>query len=149
MTGEIKISQRRWQQGWAKKFRIGRLYFYVSNCRMKKRPIRDLLYTGYVQDRCQENKRKLYDRQGGKCPHCGLPFDYEQMELHHILPVGRFPKLGGAIRNSIMLCHRCHKEVHMNPWMNIQMMKAKAEEMGIDLREYYDYGKEDTQHCEG
>ena len=133
MTGEIKISQRRWQQGWAKKFRIGRLYFYISNCRMKKRPIRDLLYTGYVQERGQENKRKLYDRQGGKCPHCGQSFDYEQMELHHILPVGRFPKLRGAIRNSIMLCHHCHKEVHMNPWMNIQMMNIQI--MGITKRD--------------
>jgi hypothetical protein len=29
--------------------------------------------------------------------------------------------------------------VHCNPWKNIEMMKAKAEELGIDLKERYDY----------
>ena len=62
-----------WRKGWAKKLRIWRLYFYISNCRMKKRPIRDLMYGNNVQDHCIENKRKLYERQGGRCPHCGQP----------------------------------------------------------------------------
>ena len=135
-----------WRKGWAKKFRIGRLYFYISNCRMKKRPKRDLMYSNYVQDHCVENKRKLYERQGGKCPHCGQPFDYEAMELHHVLPLSRFPELGQSIRNGIMLCHRCHKEVHCNPWRNIQMMKEKAKEMGIDLNERYETGN--IRDCE-
>ena len=127
-----------WRKGWAKKFRIGRLYFYISNCRMKKRPKRDLMYSNYVQDHCVENKRKLYERQGGKCPHCGQPFDYEAMELHHVLPLSRFPELGQSIRNGIMLCHRCHKEVHCNPYLNIQMMEDKAKEMGIELKDRYE-----------
>ena len=137
-----------WRKGWAKKFRIGRLYFYISNCRMKKRPKRDLMYSNYVQDHCVENKRKLYERQGGKCPHCGQPFDYEAMELHHVLPLSRFPELGQSIRNGIMLCHKCHKEVHCNPWRNIELMKAKAEELGIDLTERYKTGAvESEQEC--
>ena len=127
-----------WHKGWAKKFRIGRLYIYISNCRMKKRAKRDLLYKDHVKDHCIENKHKLYERQGGRCPHCGQPFEYEQLEMHHILPLGRFPELGQSIRNGIMLCHRCHKEVHSNPWKNIQMMTEKAKEMGIDLSERYD-----------
>ena len=133
-----------WRKGWAKKFRIGRLYFYISNCRMKKRPKRDLMYSNYVQDHCHENKRKLYERQGCKCPHCGQPFEYEAMELHHVLPLSRFPELGQSIRNGIMLCHRCHKEVHCNPWRNIQLMKEKAQEMGIDLNERYETGADKT-----
>ena len=137
-----------WRKGWAKKFRIGRLYFYISNCRMKKRPKRDLMYSNYVQDHCVENKRKLYERQGGKCPHCGQPFDYEAMELHHVLPLSRFPELGQSIRNGIMLCHRCHKEVHCNPWLNIKLMKAKAAELGIDLKDKYDYGEEECNERE-
>ena len=108
---------RAWRKGWAKKLRIGRLYFYIV-----------------------ENKRKLYERQGGRCPHCGQPFEYEAMELHHVLPLARFPELGQSIRNGIMLCHKCHKEVHCNPWRNIELMKAKAKELGIDLKERYDYG---------
>ena len=126
-----------WRKGWAKKFKIGMLYFYISNCRMKKRPIRDLMYEGNAMHHVVDNKKKLYDRQGGKCPHCGKPFEYEKMELHHILPISRFPELGQSIRNGVMLCHKCHKEIHCNPWKNIEMMKAKAEELGIDLKERY------------
>ena len=137
-----------WRKGWAKKWRIGRLYFYISNCRMKKRPIRDLMYDGPAQDHVVANKRKLYERQGGKCPHCGQAFDYEQMELHHVLPIARFPELGQSIRNSIMLCHYCHKEVHCNPWRDIELMKAKAEELGIDLKQRYKTGAvESEQAC--
>lgn len=58
---------------------------------------------------------------------------------HHSMRLARFPELGQSIRNGIMLCHRCHKEVHCNPWRNIELMKAKAEELGIDLKERYDY----------
>ena len=133
----------RWKKGWAKKWRAFGLYFYVSNCRLKKRPKRDLLYTNFEQDKCQNNRRKLYERQEGKCPICGTAIEYDHSELHHILPVGRFPELSRSIRNGIVLCHRCHKEIHMNPWKNIQMMKAKAAELGIDLHDKYDYGKED------
>ena len=133
----FRSQPRAWRKGWAKKFRIGRLYLYISNCRMKKRPIRDLMYQGAAQDHVVENKRKLYERQGGCCPHCGQPFEYEQLELHHVLPLSRFPELGQSIRNGIMLCHRRHKEVHCNPYLNIQMMEAKAKEMGIELKERY------------
>jgi hypothetical protein len=108
---------------------------------MKKRPIRDLMYGNFVKDHCVENEHKLYERQGGRCQHCGQPFDYDAMELHHVLPLSRFPELGQSIRNGIVLCHNCHKEVHCNPWRNIELMKAKAEELGIDLKERYDYGE--------
>ena len=70
------------------------------------------------------------------------------MELHHVLPLARFPELGQSIRNGIMLCHKCHKEVHCNPWRNIELMKAKAEELGIDLTERYKTGAvESEQEC--
>jgi hypothetical protein len=33
----------------------------------------------------------------------------------------------------------------MNPWKNIQMMKAKAAEMEIDLQERYNYGEKEKE----
>ena len=78
----FRSQPRAWRKGWAKKLRIGRLYFYISNCRMKKRPIRDLMYANNVKDHCVENKRKLYERQGGRGPHCGpLPLVLDAMVL--------------------------------------------------------------------
>lgn len=132
--------QRAWRPGWSHKLRVPFLgiYFYISNVRMKKRPKRDILFTGFREDHYVENKRKIYERQEHKCPHCGQVFEYDQLENHHYLPVGRFPELQWSIRNMILLCHKCHKEVHMNPWKNIEMMKEKAQEFGIDLNERYE-----------
>jgi hypothetical protein len=129
-----------WHEGWSRKLRVPfiGIYFYISNVRMKKRKRRDLKYQGFFKDHLIENKKKLYERQHHCCPHCGKEFDYEEMELHHILPVARYPELHLSIRNSIMLCNRCHKEVHCNPWKNIAIMKAKAQELGIDLNERYE-----------
>ena len=62
----FRSKPRAWRKGWAKKLKLGRLYFYISNCRMKKRPIRDLMYVGVAQDHVVENKHKLYERQDGK-----------------------------------------------------------------------------------
>ena len=128
----------KWRKNWSRKFRLFGLYFYISTCRMKKRAKRDLMYSDNVQDRCQENRQKLYERQEHRCPHCGQEIPFREMEMHHILPLSRFPELVKSIRNGIMLCHQCHKEVHCNPWKNILMMKQKAEEMGIDLGERYE-----------
>lgn len=148
ITPPYRSKPRVWRKGWARRLKLGRLYFYISNCRMKKRPIRDLMYNGATKHHIVENKRKLYEQQGGKCPHCGQPFEYEQLELHHILPLSRFPELGQSIRNGVMLCHCCHMEIHFNPWKNIELMKAKADELGIDLKERYDYDEEDIKRAE-
>ena len=133
----FEVQSRPHRKGWTRHFKISHLYFYISNCRLKKRPIRDLICQGFTKDIIIENKRKLYERQGCCCPHCGQHFEYDDMELHHVLPIGRFPELRRSIRNSVMLCRECHKEVHCNPWLNIEMMKQKAEEMGINLSERY------------
>lgn len=77
------------------------------------------------------------NNRGGVCLVCGKPFEYEQMELHHILPIARFPELGKTLLNGCMLCNRCHKEIHCNPFKNIEMMQRKADELGIDLKERY------------
>lgn len=128
----------RWRKAWKHGIRIAGLYFYVSNVRLKRRAKRDYQYTtGNVKEHIVENKLKLYERQGHRCPLCGEEFPYKEMELHHILPWARFPELKQSIRNSIMLCHHCHKEVHCNPWRNIQMMQQKAEELGYNLEERY------------
>lgn len=145
MNGKTRIIQPpyfthpiEWRIGWYKKFRIGRFYLYISNCRLKRRPIRDLLRNDYVKDHLLSNKGKLYERQEGICPHCGQHFEKNQMELHHVLPVSRFPELGQSIRNNILLCHACHKDVHCNPFKNIKMMEAKAKELDVNLGERFD-----------
>lgn len=130
----------RLRKAWKHCIKIAGLYFYVSNVSLKRRGKRDLSYnTAHHAENIIKNKQKLYERQEHRCPLCGNEYPYREMELHHILPWARFPELKQSIRNSIMLCHECHKEVHSNPWRNIQMMQQKAEEFGINLNERYEY----------
>lgn len=51
-------------------------------------------------------KRAAYERQGGRCHHCGDPFDISEMEAHHIIPWAK----GGptSADNCRMLCVKCH-----------------------------------------
>lgn len=136
ITGQY-ARQRPWRSSWSHRLRIFGIYLYISNVRMKKRSRRDLEYTGVCETISVKNRQTLYKRQGGVCPYCGKPFGYQRLELHHILPVSRFPGLKTSIRNVVLLCHDCHREVHIDPWKNIRMMEEKAEELGIDLTEYY------------
>ena len=131
--------QKRW---WKRSFRFmkGRFYITFSNCRVKKRPTScDHECSQKLTDNMREIRGYRYKQQKGLCPECGQPFDIKEMELHHVLPWGRFPELRARKANMILLCHKCHKEIHCNPWKNIEMMKAQADELGIDLKARYGY----------
>lgn len=124
---------------WIKRFHIFGLFFAVSNGRLKKRDTR--IYHGgwssYHADR-----EWIFEQQEHRCPMCGAEFEsHKLMEAHHVLSWGRFPELRQKRENIVMLCHCCHKEVHCNPYLNIQLMEQKAKELGIDLKERYDYGE--------
>ena len=121
---------------WKKTIRIFRGWFYItfSNCKVKKRRYERSGLLATVQ---RDIKERLYKQSDGICPHCQQHHDIADMELHHVLPQNRFPELRGTRKNMLLLCHHCHKEVHINPWLNIQLMRAKAQELQIDLNERY------------
>ena len=127
---------------WKKTIRIARGWFYItfSNCQVKKRNNCDYRHNLW------DVKCNLYKKCEGVCPQCGEHIDINQMEIHHVLPWSRFPELQGAKRNMMLLCHHCHKEVHLNPWLNIQLMQAKAQELNINLNERYDTKERSFQH---
>lgn len=119
---------------WKRSFKLGHLYVTFSNCRVKKRQ----------DDRSRvfdENpriiKEQMHQSQGGRCPICGRAYDYESMQLHHVLPWCRFPELRSHRQNLMLLCTKCHHEIHNDPYKNIRMMREKAAELGINLEELY------------
>ena len=132
-----QTQNKRW---WKRTFRIlpNRLYITISNCRVKKRA-NNHVATHNFNDNMKEIKSYRYKQQQGKCPSCGQLTDLKEMELHHVLPWCRFPELRARKSNMMLLCHCCHKEIHINPWLNIKMMQAKAAEFGINLKERYNY----------
>ena len=55
-------------------------------------------------------KRQVYERQNQKCADCGLHFEIEDMEAHHIK---RWTDGGHtSIDNCVMLCPACHDKRH-------------------------------------
>lgn len=126
------------KRGWKHGLRMFGIYFAISNRRLKMRTPNDNRCEGPVGFAMKDAKRICYERQEGICPECGQHFEYKQMECHHVLPWCRFPELRLSTDNIALLCHHCHKEIHCNPYRNIQMMEAKAKELGIDLNERYD-----------
>lgn len=79
----------------------------------------------------------MFCEQDGVCPMCGGKFEFTSMELHHVLPLARFPELGIENRNVLFLCHDCHSNIHNDPFLNASMMEAKAGELGVQLNEVF------------
>ena len=125
-------------KSWKRSIKILGLFLTLSNVPVKKRKKRKVGDRDNIDGtfRTKDLRREVKKAQGDRCPVCGEVS--ERMELHHILPVSRFPELWDDRRNCVALCRDCHKEIHVNPWANIRMMEAKAAELGLDLGGRYD-----------
>lgn len=120
---------------WKRSLCIGKFRIYVTyNWRMKTRNRRDILtqVTGMSKFR-----NRVYKRSGCRCEACGSELKRSEMQLHHVLPLGRFKFLAQDERNMQCLCQKCHNSIHCNPYKEIAQMEDKAKELGIDLKEYY------------
>lgn len=130
---------------WIKRWRMFGLTFAVSNCRVKMREPSKMRWhyadTGGDRSPMKHLKHKIYSRAEGCCEMCGKPVEYKNSQLHHVLPYARMMQFATDERNVMLLCHGCHQEIHSNPMKQALMMQAKAEELGIDLKDFYEYGE--------
>lgn len=110
---------------------------YLSNCRMKKMSPSMARRTQRYGEAINCFKHRHYKQNGGTCDLCGKPIDYDEVQLHHVLPFGEFPQYGTNPANMEIACAECHHALHMNPYENLHRMEQKAREFGFDLREYY------------
>ena len=85
-----------------------------------------------------KKKQRIYVKQGGCCALCGKPMEADELQLHHILPLHFFPEVGAAEANLMLVCDQCHHHIHQNPLLMADLMRGKAQELGVnDLDERY------------
>ena len=88
--------------------------------------------------RMKELRNHRYHEKKGCCEMCGQHFEKSELQMHHVLPHKAFPQWARKHWNVMMLCRRCHWQIHFNTMLNIQAMKRTATARGIDLsREFY------------
>ena len=125
------------QKHFKKMLKIGKLRFYVTwNFRLKNSQSRDQErnHNGIIQV-----KRMLWNKHEGCCQICGKKIDkYNQAQVHHVLSWWRFPQFETDERNLLLLCRGCHQHIHKDCFVESRMVTAKAEELGVNLKEYYD-----------
>lgn len=112
---------------------------YLSNCPMKARTpaTKSQRKEHCLRNHGQRHKASIYEEHGGCCEMCGTPMKQRQLQLHHVLPLERYPELASRRENLMLLCPKCHDEVHKNPFLNSRLMTAAASKLGIDLTEKY------------
>jgi hypothetical protein len=65
----------------------------------------------YREDAAKEWFKKIYARDGNACRLCRSTIE---KEVHHILPVRKYPLLILDVGNGILLCGKCHKKIKRN-----------------------------------
>ena len=88
-----------------------------------------------------EMKSRLVLERGQTCQLCGKPIErYSKTHIHHIIPWSRYPEGELDDRNLMVLCYRCHDEVHHNPLLNASLITQAATKIGVDIKKYFAYG---------
>lgn len=126
-----------WNVGsWVKSLKLGKIRIYLTyNQRMKARNKRDMLFSMLKQPKHRWN---VYNKQGGICAMCGKHLEYKKCELHHVLPFNNFLKYASDESNMEVLCHKCHKSIHCNPFLQSRLISERCELLGINVKDYYD-----------
>ena len=134
----------------ARSVRLFGWHFYMTRHVMRRKVGR-----AYDEMRTRGERRRtfkaLWERSGGRCEACGCElirgdtlsrterrrkgFDAGRMaQCHHVIPVSM--KMSGTwenLDNLSLLCSRCHAQIHGNPIMYAEMIKAKMAELGVCL----------------
>ena len=119
------------------RLKIGHWRLVLANCRLKKMNPGMARRSKSFGVSMIINKRRRYKQNGGTCELCGKHIDYDDAEIHHILPFSEFPQYGKEPGNLEVVCDECHHAIHRNPYINLRRMEEKARELGFNLMEYY------------
>lgn len=124
------------QKHFKKMWKLGGWRLYLThNFRLKNSQSRD-------QERNHNNimgvKHKLWKENDGYCQMCGKKINkFGSSQVHHVLSWWRFPQFETDKRNLMLLCRDCHNTIHKDCFLESRLITAKAKELGINLKDYY------------
>lgn len=101
-----------------KSFKIGRLYFYVSDRKMFRKSNCTTIINEH-RKKLRLMKSHLYKESGGRCQECGEAFDKCDLEIHHIVPTSENPRLVVSLYNLHLVCPSCHAKLHGRPYKGV------------------------------
>jgi len=101
----------------------------------------------------QNTKIRMVESMGGKCQICGYDKCIEALEFHHIDPEEKefgfgkiranpvsWVKIVEELKKCILLCNRCHSEVHYG----ISQIPEKYENFNLEYDNYLEKQKEEN-----
>lgn len=99
----------------------------IETVRYHKSPERQKRQDGYISEQRRLLKKKAVDYSGGSCLKCGYNACMQALTFHHLDPevkefgltsfrLWNWKKVIEEIRKTLLLCNRCHTEVHHGVW---------------------------------
>lgn len=101
----------------------------------KRKPKKSIAYkmkkgTIYHDRRYKRWRTRVFRRDRWTCQECHKKGSY--LEVHHIFPKGKFPKLIFVVGNGITLCKPCHRAVTGNELSFTQHFKDLIEKQRVE-----------------
>lgn len=93
----------------------------------------------------RNRKHAIIKREESKCQMCGKSLEYQECELHHIIPLSMDKSLMDSLDNMMLLCNECHRAIHCNPFLNvsvivkyfpekIELLKTFTQQMSVNVK---------------
>ena len=101
--------------------KIGGLYFYVSNVKLKAR-------SGKTRSKAEKRMReflvikKIAESNTCNCEICG---EEKKLQMHHLLAESIYPEKALDPHNTILVCEQCHTRIHNDPFLWCDLIKTR------------------------
>lgn len=63
-------------------------------------------------------RNEIYNEANGVCQQCGGRGE----EIHHVMPRSRNGR--GVKTNGLLVCHKCHRDIHDNPSLLVEWIRV-------------------------
>ena len=73
-------------------------------------------------------KESIIEERGGECEICGTALEWADAQIHHVMPVCSCPELRFEKSNVVLLCRKCHYNIHKTEELERRLVTTAAAE---------------------